>query len=95
MAIIAGMTARVTHRAIQVLGKYLINGAYRTVGGQMSDMPTSMISLCQVGRGFPLARWRARVSILSRVIGSQLSLSARFLRNAEPVPRQNIIRCSS
>jgi hypothetical protein len=43
-----------------------------------------MISLCQVGQGFPFALWGARVFVSEQFIRSQLSLSAGFLRNAEP-----------
>jgi hypothetical protein len=43
-----------------------------------------MMSHCQVGRGFPFALWGARVLYLGSVIRSRLSLSAGFLRGAEP-----------
>ena len=55
-----------------------------------SGLPTSMISLCQVERGFPTALWRAPGSSLSVFIASRLSLSARFLRITQ---NQTSIRC--
>ena len=57
---------------------------------QVYDLPTSMISLCQVGRGFPAALGRAPGSFFSLFIASRLSLSARLLRITQ---NQTSIRC--
>ena len=63
--------------------QYVEEGAFH--GSRLYDKPTSMISLCQVGQGFPIALRRAPGCFTERIHHfAVVPLGAVPARNAEP-----------